>query len=86
MGYSCFGDSLGEQYHRSGTQFDYLSLMQASGVIMPFYDPDAHLLFLSGKGDGNIRVYEVDHNKLYPTANTQYSSTVSAKVCDGKQE
>ena len=53
---------------------------------MPFYDPDAHLLFLSGKGDGNIRVYEVDHNKLYPTANTQYSSIVSAKVCDGKQE
>ncbi len=55
-------------------------------MIMPFYDPDAHLLFLSGKGDGNIRVYEVDHNKLYPTANTQYSSTVSAKVYDGKQE
>ncbi|KAA0706437.1 Coronin-2A [Triplophysa tibetana] len=30
-----------------------------SGVIFPFYDPDTHLLFLAGKGDGNIWYYEV---------------------------
>ena len=32
---------------------------QASGTILPFYDPDTHILFLAGKGDGNIRYYEV---------------------------
>jgi len=31
----------------------------ASGGIMPFFDPDTSLLFLAGKGDGNIRYYEV---------------------------
>lgn len=31
----------------------------SSGVIMPFYDEDSNVLFLAGKGDGNIRLYEV---------------------------
>ncbi|CAN0593918.1 unnamed protein product, partial [Laminaria digitata] len=29
------------------------------GVILPFYDDESSLLFLAGKGDGNIRYYEV---------------------------
>jgi coronin-1B/1C/6 len=32
----------------------------AAGVIMPFYDEDADLLFLAGKGDGAIKFYEID--------------------------
>jgi coronin-1B/1C/6 len=32
---------------------------QAAGVIMPFYDEDINVLFLAGKGDGNIRFYEL---------------------------
>mmetsp|Transcript_3711 Transcript_3711/g.10772 ORF Transcript_3711/g.10772 Transcript_3711/m.10772 type:complete len:449 (+) Transcript_3711:159-1505(+) len=32
---------------------------QGSGVIMPFFDEDTNLLFLGGKGDGNIRYYEI---------------------------
>ncbi|XP_075230829.1 coronin-2B-like isoform X2 [Lycorma delicatula] len=31
----------------------------SSGVIFPYYDPDTNILFLAGKGDGNIRYYEV---------------------------
>lgn len=31
----------------------------SAGIIMPFYDEDADLLFLAGKGDGAIRYYEV---------------------------
>jgi len=31
----------------------------ASGILMPFYDNDTNVLFLAGKGDGNIRLYEV---------------------------
>jgi len=32
---------------------------QSSGSLMPFFDPDTSLLYLSGKGDCNIRYYEV---------------------------
>jgi len=39
------------------------ALDNAAGVIMPFYDEDADLLFFAGKGDGGIRYYE-----LAPTA------------------
>lgn len=31
----------------------------ASGILMPFYDNDTCVLFLAGKGDGNIRYYEI---------------------------
>jgi len=33
---------------------------QAAGVLMPFYDEDTEILFLAGKGDGNLRYYEVE--------------------------
>jgi len=35
------------------------NLDNAAGVIIPFYDEDADLLFLAGKGDGAIRYFEV---------------------------
>jgi len=31
----------------------------SSGVLFPYYDHDTRILFLAGKGDGNIRYYEV---------------------------
>jgi len=31
----------------------------AAGIIMPFYDNDTNMLYLAGKGDGNVRYYEV---------------------------
>ncbi len=31
------------------------SIDQSSGGIMPFFDGDSGLLYLAGKGDGNIR-------------------------------
>ncbi|XP_018332075.1 coronin-2B isoform X2 [Agrilus planipennis] len=31
----------------------------SSGVVFPFFDPDTNILFLAGKGDGNIRYYEI---------------------------
>ncbi|KAG2236402.1 hypothetical protein BDF21DRAFT_391260 [Thamnidium elegans] len=38
----------------------------SSGVLMPFYDMDTKMLYLAGKGDGNIRYYEYDNDELYP--------------------
>ncbi|XP_041970822.1 coronin-2B-like isoform X2 [Aricia agestis] len=31
----------------------------SSGVVFPYYDPDTNMVYLAGKGDGNIRYYEV---------------------------
>eukprot|EP01128_Nolandella_sp_AFSM9_P000358 TRINITY_DN10519_c0_g1_i1.p1 TRINITY_DN10519_c0_g1~~TRINITY_DN10519_c0_g1_i1.p1 ORF type:complete len:447 (+),score=142.00 TRINITY_DN10519_c0_g1_i1:268-1608(+) len=31
----------------------------SSGVLCPFYDEDSNLCFVAGKGDGNIRMYEI---------------------------
>jgi len=31
-----------------------------AGLLLPFYDEDTDLLFLAGKGDGNLRYYEID--------------------------
>ncbi|RDB27774.1 Coronin-like protein crn1 [Hypsizygus marmoreus] len=40
-------------------------LDQSSGVVMPFWT-DNNILFLAGKGDGNIRYYEYESDTLYP--------------------
>ena len=49
---------------------------QGSGAIFPFYDQDTNILFLAGKGDGNVRYYEIADN-IYPLE--IYRSNVSAK-------
>jgi len=36
-----------------------INIDTASGQIIPYYDADTNLIFLAGKGDGNIRYYEV---------------------------
>jgi len=50
-----------------------------SGLLMPFYDNDTGVLFLAGKGDGNIRYYEItdDGTKIYFLS--QYQSNVPAR-------
>ncbi|KAF2497568.1 coronin-6 [Lophium mytilinum] len=35
-----------------------------SGVCMPFWDEGTQCLYLAGKGDGNIRYYEYEHDKF----------------------
>jgi WD40 repeat protein len=37
----------------------HLSIDSSAGIIMPFFDNDTNILFLAGKGDGNIRYYEI---------------------------
>ncbi|KIK54070.1 hypothetical protein GYMLUDRAFT_49018 [Collybiopsis luxurians FD-317 M1] len=45
---------------------------QSSGVVMPFWS-DNNILFLAGKGDGNIRYYECENDNLF--ALDEYKST-----------
>jgi len=52
---------------------------QAAGVIMPFFDPDTGLLYLAGKGDGNVRYYEIVNETPYVHPISEMRSSVSAK-------
>ena len=47
----------------------------SSGVLMPFYDEDSKMLYLAGKGDGNIRYYEMTDEKPWQFLLSQYTST-----------
>ncbi|KAI0730409.1 microtubule binding protein [Earliella scabrosa] len=49
-----------------------LTIDQTSGVLMPFWT-DNNILFLAGKGDGNIRYYEYENDNLFPLA--EYKSS-----------
>ena len=34
-------------------------------MLIPYYDADTNLLYLAGKGDGNIRYYEWEAGQLF---------------------
>uniref|UniRef100_A0AAY4AQ67 Coronin n=1 Tax=Denticeps clupeoides TaxID=299321 RepID=A0AAY4AQ67_9TELE len=51
----------------------------SSGVLFPFYDPDTHMLYVAGKGDGNIRYYEISSEKPYIHFLTEYRSHLPQK-------
>lgn len=51
----------------------------ASGVLMPFYDNDTSVLFLGGKGDGNIRYYEVVDEAPYVHYLTEFKTNTPAR-------
>jgi len=46
----------------------------AAGIIMPFYDNDNSILYLAGKGDGNIRYYELVDDSPFIHFLTEYKS------------
>lgn len=47
----------------------------SSGVLFPFFDEDTNMLYMVGKGDGNIRYYEVNANKPHLSYLTEYRSS-----------
>lgn len=62
----------------TSTELEKIDIDQAAGVIMPFFDADTNLLFLAGKGDGNVRYYELSSDSpVYPLGD--FRSSVSAK-------
>ncbi|KAI4162167.1 MAG: hypothetical protein LQ342_004186 [Letrouitia transgressa] len=42
----------------------FTMLDSISGVCMPFWDDGTQCLYLAGKGDGNIRYFEYEHDKF----------------------
>lgn len=63
----------------TSTELKRVDVDQAAGVIMPFFDPDTQLLYLAGKGDGNIRYYEVVNENPYCYSVAEHRSSVPAK-------
>jgi len=55
------------------------SVDSASGLLMPFYDNDTSVLFLAGKGDGNIRYYEVVDEAPYIHYLTEFKASSSQR-------
>jgi coronin-1B/1C/6 len=58
----------------------YVTIDNSAGVIAPFYDEDSDLIFLAGKGDGNVRYFEVipeEEPKKMIVYCSQYSSNDS---------
>jgi len=56
----------------------------SAGILMPFYDEDSEILFLAGKGDGNIRYYEIEPDsepKSMVHFISQYTSNDSTAGC-----
>jgi coronin-1B/1C/6 len=52
---------------------------QASGVLIPFYDEDTSVVYLAGKGDGNVRYYEHIDEQPFIFKLSEYRSTDPAK-------
>ncbi|KAI1330411.1 DUF1900-domain-containing protein [Xylariaceae sp. FL0255] len=53
---------------------DFQKLDTASGVLMPFWDDESNMIYLAGKGDGNIRYMEY-RNGSFDELPLSYKST-----------
>ncbi|KAM6391881.1 coronin-2A isoform 2-T2 [Rhynochetos jubatus] len=51
----------------------------SSGLLFPFYDSDTRMLYVVGKGDGNIRYYEIRPEKPYLNYLMEYRSPLPQK-------
>jgi hypothetical protein len=57
----------------------HVNIDTSSGGIMPFFDVDSGLLFLAGKGDGNIRYYEIVDEAPFFYYLTEFKSATPQK-------
>ena len=46
----------------------------SSGVLFPYYDHDTRMVYVSGKGDGNVRYYEIVDEPPYAFYLNQFIS------------
>jgi hypothetical protein len=62
-----------------GTPLDTTDIDQSAGVMMTYFDPDSSILYLAGKGDGNIRYLEAVEEAPYLHFLTEFRSSQSQK-------
>ncbi|KAL0483086.1 hypothetical protein AKO1_014975 [Acrasis kona] len=51
----------------------------ASSLLMPFYDEGTNMLYLAGKGEANVRFFEVNNESPYVHFLSDYKSTESQR-------
>lgn len=49
----------------------FYTVDQSSGILMPFFDDSNKILYVAGKGDGNIRYYEFQNDELFELSEFQ---------------
>ncbi|KAI0461917.1 hypothetical protein LJB42_004521 [Komagataella kurtzmanii] len=49
----------------SGPIGGFYTIDLSAGILMPFFDAENKILYLAGKGDGNIRYYEFSDDELF---------------------
>ncbi|CCD27141.1 coronin NDAI_0J02490 [Naumovozyma dairenensis CBS 421] len=49
----------------------FYNVDQSSGILMPFFDDGNKILYVAGKGDGNIRYYEFQNDELFELSEFQ---------------
>jgi coronin-1B/1C/6 len=62
------------------SSYEEEELDQAAGVLLPFYDPDTSVLYITGKGDGLIRYFEMEDGVLHHLSDFR-SNTPHKGVC-----
>jgi len=60
-------------------EVEKVDIDQAAGVMMPFFDVDTNMLYLAGKGDGNVRYYEICSSKPHAFPLNDFRTSQSAK-------
>lgn len=61
------------------TPITFIDIDQSAGVLMCFFDPDTGILFMAGKGDGNIRYYESISEEPYLYPLSEFRSNEATK-------
>jgi coronin-1B/1C/6 len=59
-----------------------LTLDQGTGALYPTYDAGTNMAFFAGKGDANVRYFEMDAAEPYTHFISQYGSTTASKGFD----
>ena len=80
-GFSKFSD---RQYalwsqHDLSSPLKIESIDCSSGVLFPFYDHDTRMIYVAGKGDGNVRYYELLDEEPYVFYLSQFISGAPQK-------
>ena len=65
-------------YRNLKSAFGSSDIDQGAGVITPVYDIDTGVVFLAGKGDGNLKMYEINDEAPFVHYLTEYRSNVPA--------
>jgi len=50
-----------------------------AGFITPYYDPDTGVVFMCGKGDGNVKMFEINDESPYIHYLTEHQSNIPAQ-------